>query len=71
MPESHVNSAGNGLLLRLDRSLTTADVPIGFSVQAFDIDGLPIPVPPLDYSVTPLAMPPPARCPPRRTARSW
>ncbi|MCC6536048.1 MAG: PASTA domain-containing protein, partial [Bryobacterales bacterium] len=50
-------SAGNGLVLQLSRSFTTADAPIMFSVLATDESGTPIAAPPLVYSVATLLTP--------------
>ncbi|MBL8236106.1 MAG: PASTA domain-containing protein [Bryobacterales bacterium] len=44
-------SAGNGLLLQLSRTLTTADTPIPFSVLATDVNGVAIAAPAMTYSI--------------------
>jgi len=48
-----VVSAGTGLELNLNRSITTADQPITLMPAAFDVNGVPLPVPTLTYVITP------------------
>lgn len=50
-------SAGSGLTLRLQRSVTTADVPIPFTAVANDLNLVESSAPPLNYVVTPALTP--------------
>lgn len=50
-------SAGPGLVLRLQRDLTTADRPIPFTVGQYDLTFAEFSAPPLVYSVTPTITP--------------
>lgn len=50
-------SSGNGLALRLNRSIATADQTITVAPTAFDVDGNPTALPALTYAVTPALTP--------------
>jgi hypothetical protein len=50
-------SAGTGLELRLERMVTTSDVPIAFTAVSFSVAGVEGPTPALNYVVTPVVTP--------------
>ena len=50
-PISFVASAGNGLQVRVDRSIAAANQTIAITPLAFDVNGNPVAVPPLSYSI--------------------
>ncbi|HYY93624.1 MAG TPA: FG-GAP-like repeat-containing protein, partial [Pyrinomonadaceae bacterium] len=52
-PVSLTVSAGTGLSIALNRSVTTADQPITLTPSASDVNGNPIAVPSLTYVITP------------------
>lgn len=50
-------SAGNGLRLAVDRSIATADQTITLTPAAVDVNGAPVALPALTYTIAPLLLP--------------
>ena len=56
-PIAIVLSAGNGLALRLNNAVTTANAPIAFLAVSTDLAGVETPATGLSYAIVPLQAP--------------